>query len=85
MKPIEEKVRKFAHDIRNPLGGLRGLTELLQLKLENSPDLLKKTEKIISAATTVDQMITAFIEEMRTFETELENTKQNEKRENIHN
>ena len=42
-------VRGLAHEIRNPLGGLRGAAQLLERELDN-PDLLEFTRVIIGEA-----------------------------------
>ncbi len=54
-------VRGLAHEIKNPLGGIRGAAQLLSGELSNQSDLLEYTE-VISAETDrlcrlVDQML----------------------------
>ena len=43
----QQLARGLAHEINNPLGGIRGAAQLLQRELEN-PELLEYTEVIIS-------------------------------------
>lgn len=47
-------IRQLAHEIRNPLGGLRGAAQLLERRL-NDPDLAEYTHVIISEA---DRLVT---------------------------
>ncbi|MBO0614395.1 MAG: hypothetical protein RL122_295 [Pseudomonadota bacterium] len=46
---VHELVRGIAHEIKNPLGGLRGAAQLLESELEN-PELKEYTQIIISEA-----------------------------------
>jgi two-component system nitrogen regulation sensor histidine kinase GlnL len=56
-----ELLRKLAHEIKNPLGGLRGSAQLLERELDN-PDLQEYTQVIIQEAdrlqSLVDRMLT---------------------------
>jgi len=47
-------IRQLAHEIRNPLGGLRGAAQLLERRLDD-PDLVEYTRVIISEA---DRLVT---------------------------
>lgn len=41
-------MRQLAHEIKNPLGGIRGATQLLQDELETEqPDLVEYTEMVL--------------------------------------
>ena len=42
----KELIRNLAHEIKNPLGGIRGAAQLLQMEVE-SPDLVEYTQVII--------------------------------------
>jgi two-component system nitrogen regulation sensor histidine kinase GlnL len=44
-----ELIRNLAHEIRNPLGGIRGAAQLLQVELDR-PQLIEYTEVIIAEA-----------------------------------
>jgi len=45
-----ELIRNLAHEIRNPLGGLRGSAQLLERELSDRPDLREYTQVIIKEA-----------------------------------
>ena len=45
----KELIRNLAHEIRNPLGGIRGAAQLLELELR-SPDLAEYTQVIVREA-----------------------------------
>ncbi|MBS0327619.1 MAG: PAS domain-containing protein [Proteobacteria bacterium] len=55
-----ELIRNLAHEIRNPLGGIRGAAQLLQVELDR-PQLIEYTEVIIAEAdrlrTLVDRLL----------------------------
>lgn len=57
---LKNLVRGFAHEVKNPLGGIRGAAQLLETELE-SEDLKEYTEVIIGETTRlqtlVDQML----------------------------
>ena len=56
----KELIRNLAHEIKNPLGGIRGAAQLLQLELE-SKELTEYTQVIIHEAdrlqTLVDRLL----------------------------
>lgn len=56
----KELIRNLAHEIKNPLGGIRGAAQLLQMEVE-SRDLIEYTEVIIHEAdrlqTLVDRLL----------------------------
>jgi len=45
----KELIRNLAHEIKNPLGGIRGAAQLLQMEIENK-DLIEYTQVIIHEA-----------------------------------
>jgi two-component system nitrogen regulation sensor histidine kinase GlnL len=45
-----ELVRNLAHEVKNPLGGLRGSAQLLERELTDRPDLREYTQVIIKEA-----------------------------------
>lgn len=53
---ITELVRGLAHEIKNPLGGLRGAAQLLETELDN-PDLKEYTQIIISEADRLKELV----------------------------
>lgn len=51
-----ELIRNLAHEIKNPLGGLRGAAQLLELELE-SPELREYTQVIIKEADRLQALV----------------------------
>ncbi|HEU4341354.1 MAG TPA: ATP-binding protein [Candidatus Binatia bacterium] len=47
----------LAHEIRNPLGGIRGAAQLLRRSLDEAPSLLEYTDIMIREVDRVDQLI----------------------------
>jgi two-component system nitrogen regulation sensor histidine kinase GlnL len=52
----KELIRNLAHEIKNPLGGIRGAAQLLQLELE-SPSLTEYTQVIIHEADRLQALV----------------------------
>ena len=57
---IRELVRGIAHEIKNPLGGLRGAAQLLEGELEN-PELKEYTQIIISEADRLKNLVNGML------------------------
>ena len=57
---IRELVRGIAHEIKNPLGGLRGAAQLLESELEN-PELTEYTQIIISEADRLKNLVNGML------------------------
>jgi two-component system nitrogen regulation sensor histidine kinase GlnL len=57
----KELIRNLAHEIKNPLGGIRGAAQLLQLELDTRSDLTEYTQVIVREAdrlqTLVDRLL----------------------------
>ncbi|MEZ5536812.1 MAG: nitrogen regulation protein NR(II) [Thiolinea sp.] len=53
---ITELVRGLAHEVKNPLGGLRGAAQLLETELD-SPELKEYTQIIISEADRLKELV----------------------------
>ena len=47
----------LAHEIRNPLGGIRGAAQLLRRSLDDAPSLMEYTDIMIREVDRVDQLI----------------------------
>lgn len=47
----------LAHEIRNPLGGIRGAAQLLRRSLQSAPSLIEYTDIMIREVDRVDQLI----------------------------
>jgi two-component system nitrogen regulation sensor histidine kinase GlnL len=52
----KELIRNLAHEIKNPLGGIRGAAQLLQMDLE-SRDLIEYTQVIIQEADRLQSLV----------------------------
>lgn len=52
----KELIRGLAHEIKNPLGGIRGAAQLLQMELD-TPDLREYTQVIIHEADRLQQLV----------------------------
>lgn len=57
---IRELVRGIAHEIKNPLGGLRGAAQLLEAELDN-PELKEYTQIIISEADRLKNLVNGML------------------------
>lgn len=53
---VHELVRGIAHEVKNPLGGLRGAAQLLESELDN-PELKEYTQIIISEADRLKHLV----------------------------
>lgn len=49
-KAVQKLTRGLAHEVKNPLGGLRGAAQLLERELSEYPDLREYTDVIIQEA-----------------------------------
>ncbi len=67
-----ELVRGIAHEIKNPLGGLRGAAQLLESELEN-PELKEYTQIIISEADRLKHLVDGMLGPSRLPHTEAVN------------
>ncbi len=52
----KELIRNLAHEIKNPLGGIRGAAQLLEMEIE-SPDLTEYTQVIIHEADRLQSLV----------------------------
>jgi two-component system nitrogen regulation sensor histidine kinase GlnL len=52
----KELIRNLAHEIKNPLGGIRGAAQLLEMELE-SPELTEYTQVIIHEADRLQSLV----------------------------
>ena len=53
----KELVRNLAHEIKNPLGGIRGAAQLLEMELEGKRDLTEYTQVIIAEADRLQALV----------------------------
>ncbi|MCF8208561.1 MAG: PAS domain-containing protein [Rhodoferax sp.] len=52
----KELIRNLAHEIKNPLGGIRGAAQLLEMEIE-SPELIEYTQVIIHEADRLQSLV----------------------------
>ena len=60
----KELIRNLAHEIKNPLGGIRGAAQLLQMEVE-SKDLIEYTQVIIREADRLQTLVDRLLEPHR--------------------
>ncbi len=53
----KELVRNLAHEIKNPLGGIRGAAQLLEMELEDRRDLIEYTQVVIQEADRLQALV----------------------------
>ena len=53
----KELVRNLAHEIKNPLGGIRGAAQLLQMELQAQPELAEYTAVIVHEADRLQRLV----------------------------
>lgn len=53
----KELIRNLAHEIKNPLGGIRGAAQLLAMEIEDRPDLGDYTQVIVQEADRLQQLV----------------------------
>lgn len=57
MKELGKMVALIAHEIRNPLGGIRGFAGLLQRNLQNNSDLHKLASYIVEGTESLNRLV----------------------------
>jgi two-component system nitrogen regulation sensor histidine kinase GlnL len=53
----KELVRNLAHEIKNPLGGIRGAAQLLEMELDDRRDLMEYTQVVIKEADRLQALV----------------------------
>lgn len=59
---LEEIVSMMAHEMRNPLAGIKGFASLLKRDLIDQPDLLRMVDHIIKGSESLEELIFRFVE-----------------------
>lgn len=70
LKELGEMAATVAHEIRNPLGGIRGYASLLFRDLENSPNLQEMAGVIIEGTKNLEKIVSAILHYSKPIEIE---------------
>lgn len=74
LKELGEMAAMVAHEIRNPLGGIKGFASLLARDLKDQPDQLKMANYIISGTDTLNRLVTTILNYARPVKLKAENS-----------
>ncbi len=72
MKELGEMSSQIAHEIRNPLGGIRGYASLLFRDLEEAPHLQEMAGLIIEGTKSLEKMVTAVLHYSKPIQIEIQ-------------
>jgi PAS domain S-box-containing protein len=72
MDQLREMAGMVAHEIRNPLGGIKGFASLLERDLTDKPDLKKMASYIIEGANHLDDLVSRILRYARPLNTRYE-------------
>ncbi|MFA6916346.1 MAG: ATP-binding protein [Parachlamydiales bacterium] len=78
MKELGEMAAKVAHEIRNPLGGIKGFAALLQRDLAANPELQKMAHYIVEGTDTINHLVNNVLTYSRPMDLHLESIDLNE-------
>jgi signal transduction histidine kinase len=71
-KELGEMAARLAHEIRNPLGGIKGFATLLKEELKDHPDLQAMAIQIIEGTEGLSRFVTNVLNHVRPFQIQLE-------------
>lgn len=72
LKELGEMAASVAHEIRNPLGGIKGFASLLQRDLKNQPHLQQMAAYIIEGTENLNRLVTNVLHYARPIQLNLE-------------
>lgn len=72
LKELGEMAAHLAHEIRNPLGGIKGFASLLHQDLEGKPELQKMAGHIMEGTDNLNRFVNAILQYTRPFQPILE-------------
>ena len=73
LSQIGELAAHLAHEIRNPLGGIKGFASLLKGELADKPDLQQMATAIVQGADHLDRCVSNVLQYARPFQMQIEN------------
>jgi len=72
LNELGEMAAHLAHEIRNPLGGIKGFATLLHEDLKDQPSLQTMASNILQGTDNLSHLVTAILSYTRTFQLNLE-------------
>ncbi len=72
LKELGEMAAMVAHEIRNPLGGIKGFASLLQRDLQERPELQKMASYIVEGTDNLNRLVTTILNYARPIKLEKE-------------
>lgn len=72
LKELGEMAAHLAHEIRNPLGGMKGFGTLLVQDLEGRPELKQMAASIVEGAETLNHLVSSILTYARPFQPHFE-------------